>query len=190
MERIIYSSLNNIEWDAQSAFKLTNYYTDKEECMIFTYLKQYVYNNNLKICTYCFEKDASGKQDLQLCLNLNPEVTKSYIHIEYGIDGINSIYIIDDNGNKKEIFDFSDKIQYHSFKSNDQQGYYWCGEITVSKNFIKEIFETILKEKSIISLNLYKIFPQMSDYACLFPDDKNNFLSKKDSMKEFVVLNY
>ncbi len=190
MERIIYSSLNNIEWDAQSAFKLTNYYTNKEECMIFTYLKQYVHNNNLKICTYCFEKDPSGKQDLQLCLNLNPEITKNYIHIEFGIDGINSIFIINDNGDKKEICDFCDKIQYHSFKANDQQGYYWCGEITVSKNFIKEIFETTIKEKSIISLNLYKVFSQMSDYACLFPDDKNNLLSKKDCMKEFVILNY
>ncbi len=190
MQRIIYSSPNNIEWDAQSAFKLTNYYTDKEDCMIFTYLKQYVHNNNFKICTYCFEKDTQGKQDLELCFNLNPEKISDYIDIEFGIDGINHIYLVKDNGDKKELSCLGDDISYHSFKANDQQGYYWCGELTISKAFIKNFFDTFIKEKSIITLNLYKIFLQTPDYACLFPDNEHNSLSKCYAMQEFVILNY
>lgn len=187
MQKIIYTSNRKIEWDAQSAFKVTNYYTDKENCMVFCYLKQYVHNGELKLCTYCFDKEAEGTRDLQLCFNLNPEMYSKYIHMEFGIDGINNVCLVND----KTIETVNcDGITYHSFKSNDQQGFYWCGEISLSKDFIKNFFDACLDEKSIILLNMYKIFPPAEDYASLFPDDTNNISGKADSMGEFVVLKY
>ena len=188
MQKIIYSSPSKIEWDAQSAFKITNYYTDTENHMIFCYLKQYVQNGNLHLCTYCFDKEATGKNDLQLCFNLNPEQGEKYIHMEFGVEGIDTVFSVEGGSSAKVAQDKG--ISYRSFTSNDQQGYYWCGEITFDKDFIKEHFDTLLDEKSIILMNFYKIFPDCGDYACLFPDNKNDILAKADSMQEFVVLKY
>ena len=188
MQKIIYTSPSKIEWDAQSAFKITNYYTDREDHMVFCYLKQYVQNGDLKLCTYCFDKEAVGTKDLQLCFNLNPEKSDKYINMVFGFDGIDNI-----SSNETDTatpVPFQKGIEYHTFKSNDQQGFYWCGEITLTKNFIKEHFDTYLDEKNIILLNFYKIFPDSEDYACLFPDNKNDILAKADSMQEFVVLKY
>ena len=190
MQKIIYTSPNKIDWDAQSAFKLTNYYTDEENCMVFCYLKQYVENGNLKICTFCFDKEATGKNDLQLCFNLNPEYSMDFIQMEFGIEGIDSIKAVQSDNTVNIMDNLTDGISFRSFTSNDQQGYYWCGELTLTEDFIKNHFNTVLKEKSIIVLNLYKIFPGRSDYACLFPDPENNILKKHSYMQEFVVLNY
>ena len=189
MHKIIYSSPNKIDWDAQSAFKITNYYTDKEECMIFCYLKQYVQNGALKFCTFCFDREASGKKDLQLCFNLNPEKSDSFVHLEFGIDGLNHIYTVNPES-KTKVEIPADCLEYRSFRTNDQQGYYWCGEITVSSEFISRYFDTALKEQSIILLNFYKVFADTDDYACLFPDENNNIICKSESMQEFVILNY
>lgn len=191
MQKIVYTSPYKIEWDAQSAFKLTNYYTDDENCMVFCYLKQYVQNKDLKLCTFCFDKEPTGKNDLQLCFNLNPEDTSDFFVMEFGIDGIASINkVYADSGIVKSCNDLIADIAYHPFRSNDQQGFYWCGEITLSENFIHRYFNTTLKEKSIFVMNLYKIFPGKKDYASLFPDDFNNISEKADYMQEFVVLNY
>ena len=78
----------------------------------------------------------------------------------------------------------------HTFKENDQQGYYWCGELTIPKQAIKTIFNTELSEKSIIKLNFYKIFKGVADHASLFPDRENNKDNKSAYMQEFVVLDY
>lgn len=188
MQKIIYSSPVKIDWDAQSAFKVTNYYTDEENHMVFCYLKQYVHNGDLKICTFCFEKEAEGQKDLWLCLNLNPTVTDRCVQLEFGIDGIEQVFITQD-GACNAVTD-SCGITYHSFRSNDQQGFYWCGELTLSKEFIKEHFDTLLEEKSIILLNFYRVFKDSGDYACLFPDNKNDILARADSMQEFVILKY
>ena len=185
MQRIIYTSPNKIEWDAQSAFKITNYYTDREDHMVFCYLKQYVQNGDLKLCTFCFDKEPSGRNDLQLCLNLNPVSCDSCLQLEFGIDGIEKILLT--NGNAPTVLS-DGQVQYHSFRSNDQQGYYWCGEIPFRKEFIEQYFHTFLEEKSIILLNFYKTFKNSDDYACLFPDNRAD--SKCCSMQEFVVLNY
>lgn len=191
MQKIIYTSPYKIDWDAQSAFKLTNYYTDDENCMVFCYLKQYVHNGKLKLCTFCFDREAAGKNDLQLCFNLNPEETSDFIVMEFGIDGIFSVNEVScSSGNVTPREDILPEISYHSFRSNDQQGFYWCGEITLSEDFIKNCFNTVLKEKSIIVMNLYKIFPGKKDYASLFPDDVNNISDKGNFMQEFVILNY
>lgn len=187
MSKIIYTSDKKIEWDAQSAFKVTNYYTDNENCMVFCYLKLYVQNGDLKLCTFCFDKEAAGKNDLQLCFNLNPEKDSKYLHTQFGIDGIANLYSVQ---NGTPVQQCCDGITYHSFKSNDQQGFYWCGEITLSKDFIRTHFNTYLDEKSIILLNLYKIFPSVDDYGCLFPDKDNILTEKSDCMEEFVVLKY
>lgn len=189
MHRIIYSSTNKIEWDAQSAFKITNYYTEKEECMIFCYLKQYVHSGTLKLCSFCFDSEASGKKDLQLCFNLNPEHSTDFIHIEFGIDGINSAVLVSPENKSMENLS-TDIFSYRSFKTNDQQGYYWCGEISVSDEFIRQYFGTELKEQSIILLNFYKTFDGIKDYGCLFPDENNNIFCKSETMQEFVILNY
>ncbi|MBE6879134.1 MAG: hypothetical protein E7488_08270 [Ruminococcaceae bacterium] len=191
MQKIIYTSQNKIDWDAQSAFKLTNYYTDDENCMVFCYLKQYVENGNLKICTFCFDKEASGKNDLQLCFNLNPEKQRDFIAVDFGIDGISSVRKVSAENHTAAFMDETcDGISYRSFRSNDQQGFYWCGELTLSKEFIENHFYTVLEEKSIILLNLYKLFPGRNDYACLFPDPCNILAEKSEYMQEFVVLNY
>ncbi|MBQ7283363.1 MAG: hypothetical protein IJW74_00700 [Oscillospiraceae bacterium] len=189
MHRIIYSSPNKIEWDAQSAFKITNYYTEKEECMIFCYLKQYVHNGTLKLCSFCFDSEAAGKKDLQLCFNLNPEHSTDFILMEFGIDGINSAVLVSPENKSAENLS-SDMFSYRAFKTNDQQGYYWCGEISVSKEFIRQYFDTELKEQSIILLNFYKIFDGIKDYGCLFPDGNSNISCKGETMQEFVILNY
>ena len=189
MHKIIYSSPTKIDWDAQSAFKITNYYTEKEECMVFCYLKQYVSEGNLKLCTYCFDSQAKGKKDLQLCIGLNPLTYNSFLHMEFGIDGISSLGLI--NPDDKNIVSLDPGIlQYHTFKTNDQQGFYWCGEITIPADFTKEHFSTCLEEKSIILLNFYKVFADCSDYASLFPDNTDNIFDKHSTMEEFIVLNY
>ena len=191
LQKIIYTSPNKIDWDAQSAFKLTNYYTEDENCMVFCYLKQYVENGSLKICTFCFDKEAQGKNDLQLCFNLNPEVKTDFIAVDFGIDGISAVSsVCAETNSVNPICADEEGISYHSFKSNDQQGFYWCGEITLSDDFIRRHFGTALEEKSIIVLNLYKLFPGREDYACLFPDPYNNILTKGEYMQEFVVLKY
>lgn len=191
LQKIIYTSPNKIDWDAQSAFKLTNYYTEDENCMVFCYLKQYVENGNLKICTFCFDKEAQGKNGLQLCFNLNPEVNTGFIAMDFGIDGISAVSsVCAETNSVNPICADEEGIDYHSFKSNDQQGFYWCGEITLSNDFIRRHFCTALEEKSIIVLNLYKLFPGREDYACLFPDPYNNILTKGEYMQEFVVLKY
>ena len=189
MHKIIYSSPNKIEWDAQSAFKITNYYTDKEEHMVFCYLKQYVSDGDLKLCTYCFDSEAIGKNDLQLCFNLNPEKSDNFIHMEFGIDGIDNIQLANTENTTLTSLP-SDSFSYRSFKTNDQQGFYWCGEITVPAIFVEKIFDTRLEENSIILLNFYKIFADSDDYACLFPDIENNILNKHNHMEEFIILNY
>lgn len=186
LQKIIYTSPQKIEWDAQSAFKVTNYYTDTEQHMVFCYLKQYVHAGQLKLCTFCFDSEATDKNDIQLCFNLNPAKQDGFVHMEFGIDGIDSVVFV--NGGTKEID--SEGITFHSFKSNDQQGFYWCGEVTLSEQFIRTYFDTYLDEEGIILLNMYKIFAGSSDYACLFPDGKNDIPAKADSMQEFVILKY
>ncbi len=189
LHKIIYSSPNKIDWDAQSAFKITNYYTDLEDHMIFCYLKQYLNNGCLKLCSFCFDSLAVGKNDLQLCFNLNPSKQHGFIHLEFGIDGISSAVFFNPSTNSQYPIELSD-IEYSSFKTNDQQGYYWCGEITLSASFIEKYFHTSLSEKSIILLNFYKIFPGSSDHACLFADPNNILCEKHKYMEEFVILNY
>lgn len=189
MRRIIYFSQDKIEWDAQSAFKLTNYYTDIENHMIFCYIRQYVQNKALKLCAYCFSKEATGKKDFELSLNLNPEKSDDYLHIRFGIEGIDSFEIVSPStGTAKELS--AAAVEYSAHKANDQQGHYWCGEITLPEGIIKELFNVELQEKNIILLNLYKIFEDSQDYASLFPDLENAKLKKATAMQEFVILKY
>ena len=157
--------------------------------MVFCYLKQYVNNGDLKLCTYCFDSTATGKQDLQLCLNLNPVAGDKFIHLEFGIDGISKVdCITPDNGAVTALA--TDAFPYRAFRTNDQQGYYWCGELTIPAQFVAEHFSTRLEEKSIILLNFYKIFADNEDYASLFPDSQNSIQHKHTTMEEFIVLNY
>lgn len=189
LQKIIYCSPNKIDWDAQSAFKITNYYTEKEEHMVFCYLKQYVHGGDLKFCTCCFDKEAAGKQDLQLCVNLNPNRSDDFFHIEFGFDGINHTKFV--NPHDKLAKDISaDGISYRSYRTNDQQGYYWCGELTLSKEFIRRHFDTVMEENSVFLLNFYKIFSDSADHAALFPDSENILTDKAEKMESFVVFNY
>ena len=191
LQRIIYTSPQKIDWDAQSAFKLTNYYTDDENCMVFCYIKLYVEGGKLKICTFCFDSEAKGKNDLQLCFNLNPEKQTDFVTVDFGIDGISSLrYVKTSDNTIADIGTGSDGISFHSFRTNDQQGFYWCGELTLSSSFIEKHFSTDLAEKSIILLNLYRLFAGREDYACLFPDPYNRISAKNEYMQEFVILNY
>ncbi|MBR2029013.1 MAG: hypothetical protein IKA10_08520 [Oscillospiraceae bacterium] len=157
--------------------------------MVFCYIKQYVSDGCLKLCTYCFDSEAQGKKDLQLCLNPNPVHTEKFFHLEFGIDGINRFELINPHTGETTDAD-AGRLQYRSFRTNDQQGYYWCGEITVPAQLINEYFATFLEEKSIILLNFYRIFENSTDHASLFPDSENNIFNKHRTMEEFIILNY
>ncbi|MEG1800352.1 MAG: hypothetical protein RR273_00120 [Oscillospiraceae bacterium] len=195
MRRIIYSCKDKIDWDAQSAFKLTNYYTDLENHRVFSYLNQYVENGAIKICTYCFDSEAVGTQDISIAINPNPEQQSDYLSLVFGIDGLGCCEKVSvpqkSSADGAQCAPIAAKeIGYHAYKANDQQGYYWCGEITLTKEFLEHTFAAQIGEKSIITLNMYKLFSGCSDYAALFEDNINDKNKRSDFMQEFVVLNY
>ncbi len=186
MNEIIYSSTQKIPWDTQSAFKINTYYTQKEEFMVFSYLKAYVHNGDLILCSYCFNRYPKENKDLQLSLNLNPLKSDDFLHIEYGIDGINNIKMVYDE--KEEIL--KDTITHSSYKDDDEQGYYWAFEICIKEDLIKKYFSTFLKEKSIISLNLHQIYANSDDFSCLLDTKENTLSAKRKYQKQLVILNY
>ena len=41
----------------------------------------------------------------------------------------------------------ADGINLECFKANDEQGFYWCGQITISRHKINQLFDTLPEEK-------------------------------------------
>ena len=186
MQSIIYKSQAIIPWDTQSAFKMNSYKTEKEENRIFCYLKQYVHGDDLVVCTYCFKEKPEGKNDLSLVVNLGPETGEKYLYVDFGFDGIGKVSF--KNGEQTQEL-FSDILRFTTFKADDEQGFYWCGELTFSKSFILQFFNRELQEGSLVTLNLRQNF-EGTDFACLFGNADCENYSLEGNMGVFVILNY
>ena len=182
MHNIIYKSDSILPWDTQSAFKMTSYKTSTEEHMIFCYLKGYVHGQDLVLCSYNFTENPVGDDSMELLLNLSPDDDKeNTLRIIYGYDGIRSALF---NGT-----DCKDFLGFRKFKANDEQGFYWCGEITLSHKFIKDLWYTSIQEKDIITLNMIQKFDN-GDFSVLCGDATENDYKPENNMEVFVVLNY
>ncbi len=188
MSDIIYTSNTIIPWDTQSAFKLTNYNVSKEEHMIFAYLKTFIQNENLYLCSFCFNKNPYGKKDLQLSLNLNPENSKSFLHIEYGIDGVSSILLVSED--TKTINLDTDLIDFTTFLGDDEQGHYWAFEIIINKDIIKKYFSVSLIENSIMAFNLHQVYNNSNDFSSIIKTKENSFTEKMNNLKQVLIFNY
>lgn len=182
MQNIIYRSENIIPWDTQSAFKMTSYKTEKEEHMVFCYLKSYVHGGNLVLCSYCFAEKPEGNDNIHLYLNLSPN-TIGLMQIDFGYEGIRNITF---NG-----LDISDRrnISLHPFKTDDEQGFYWCGEIVIDKSIISQLWNTALEEKSIFTLNMTQTFNN-GDFSVLFGNADEENYRPENNMNVFLILNY
>lgn len=178
---IIYRSAQPLPWDTQSAFKLTSYKSGCEDTMVFCYLKGYIHGDRLVLCSYCFVENP-GEEKLALYLRPNGEKAGELLCVEYGFEGIKDCFAVTENGEKekREFPDFS------SFKSDDEQGFYWCGEITLPLDDLDSRME---KGENIICLNLVLSFPG-GDFAALCPDVCRPDYSPEDNLEVFVVLNY
>lgn len=185
MRNIIYKSDSTLPWDTQSAFKMTSYNTSVEENMVFCYVKAYIHQNDFVLCSYCFVENPDNSDNLQLFLNLNPEQAGGFLQINFGYNGISSAIMKKGDSEK----DYKEKTSFSSFKADDEQGFYWCGEIRIPMELSKEIFNVTLREKSIISLNMVQKFSN-GDFSCLFGDSTAADYSPADNMEIFVVLNY
>ncbi len=187
MSDIIYTSNSIIPWDTQSAFKIENYNVTKEEHMIFCYLKTYVYKEDLRICSFCFNKNPAKSKSLELSLNLNPLYKNSFLHIEYGFYKIYSAKIILEN----DIIDIDTNfISFSTFTGDDEQGHYWAFDINISKEFIKEYFFTTLAENSLISFNLHQVYDNSYDFSSLVKTKENSYKEKMHNQKQVLIFNY
>ena len=182
MRNIIYKSENIIPWDTQSAFKMNSYNAHLEEHMVFCYLKSYVHGGNLVLCSYCFTEHPQGKDNIHLYLNLSPDKNGAVMQIDYGYDGMGKIVY-----DKKEIT--GEGISLNCFKTDDEQGFYWCGEIRIPAAFTQEYAGTSLGEKSIVAINMVQDFTG-GDYAVLFGIAEEKNYIPENNMDVFVILNY
>ncbi len=180
MQNILYKSENIIPWDTQSAFKMNSYSAQCEENMVFFYMKAYVHKSDLVLCSYCFTEKPAEYANMHLYLGLSPENSDDIIKIDYGYNGIENM-----PGNMKA----ASAVEYRSFKADDEQGFYWCGEIRIKGDFIAEYSGRPLREKSILTMNLTQSF-ENGDMAALFGDVTVKGYNRAADTQVFVVLNY
>jgi len=180
VQNIIYKSDSILPWDTQSAFKMTSYNTTCEENMVFCYLKGYVNAGNLVLCSYCFTESPTGNDNIHLYLNLNPENPDKVLKIDFGYDGISCAHIC---GNS------TDCISYHPFRADDEQGFYWCGEITIPAENIQQLYGVKLEEKELIAMNMVQTF-EKGDFSVLCGDATQTDYNPVKNMEIFVILNY
>lgn len=182
MGNIIYKSDNIIPWDTQSAFKMTSYNVSTENHMIFCYLKTYVHDGDLVLCSYCFTENPQGNDNIHLYINLNPENKDDVLKIDFGFEGIRQVSFGD-----KQID--SDIIRFRPFKTDDEQGFYWCGELVLKADVIKHLARTGLVENSIFTLNMSQTFDD-GDFSVLFGNRLEENYKPEENMNIFLVLNY
>ncbi len=182
MGNIIYKSDNIIPWDTQSAFKMTSYNVSREEHMIFCYLKTYVHAGDLVLCSYCFTEKPQGNDNIHLYINLNPENKDDILKIDFGFEGISQVSY---RGKPVDI----GIISFRPFKTDDEQGFYWCGELILNADVIKHLSGTSLGENSIFTLNMTQTFSG-GDFAVLFGNRLENNYKPEENMNIFLVLNY
>ena len=182
MGNIIYKSDNIIPWDTQSAFKMTGYNVSCEEHMIFCYLKAYVHGKDLVLCSYCFTEKPEGDNNIHLYINLTHEKKADVLKIDFGYEGVCSTSFRNMDTDKN-IADF------RAFKTDDEQGFYWCGEITLKADRIKEMYGISLEENSIFTLNMIQSFDN-GDFGALYGNRLEEKYSPAENMELFLILNY
>ncbi len=182
MGNIIYRSENIIPWDTQSAFKMTGYNVSCEEHMIFCYLKAYVQGGNLVLCSYCFTENPVGNDNIHLYINFNPENRADVLKADFGFEGVNNISF---RGMAVE----KDSIGFRPFKTDDEQGFYWCGELVIKAETIKQLTGVKLEENSIFTLNMVQSF-ENGDFGVLFGNPLAECYRPEEHMDIFLVLNY
>ncbi len=183
MENIIYKSENIIPWDTQSAFKMTSYKTVVEDHMVFCYLKGYVHKGNLVLCSYCFTENPVGDDNMHIYLNLDMAQKDKVLQLDFGYEGVSNVSFADKPVEDKDI------VSFRPFKTDDEQGFYWCGEIVIDKNTINSLYGVQLDEKSIFTLNMTQTFDN-GDFCTLFGDACEKDYTPQENMNVFVVLNY
>lgn len=183
MQNIVYKSESIIPWDTQSAFKMTSYKTDIEEHMVFCYLKGYVHQGSLVLCSYCFTEHPTGDDSIHLYINLSPENKEKILQLDYGYEGISNISLAGENIQDKQC------IAFHPFKADDEQGFYWCGEVVIDKNTVQNLYGVSLSEGSIFTLNMTQTFAN-GDFSTLFGNACDKEYNPAENMNVFLVLNY
>ena len=183
MGNIIYKSENIIPWDTQSAFKMTNYNVSVEENMIFCYLKAYVHRGDLVLCSYCFTEHPHGTDNIHLYINLKPENKDDVLKIDFGFEGVQGISF------KGQPVADSQMIEYRTFKTDDEQGFYWCGELVIKADAVKQLAGTCLEENSIFTLNMTQTF-ENGDFSVLFGNPQLPDYNPAENMNVFLVLDY
>ena len=183
MGNIIYKSDNIIPWDTQSAFKMTNYRVSVEENMIFCYLKAYVHGGDLVLCSYCFTEHPQGNDNIHLYINLNPENRDNILKIDFGFDGVKEISF------RGQPVTGTHPVEYRPFKTDDEQGFYWCGELVIKAETIKQLANSCLEENSVLTLNMSQTF-ENGDCSVLFGNPEQENFMAENNMDVFVVLNY
>ena len=180
MRNILYKSDNIIPWDTQSAFKMNSYSVQCEENMIFCYLKAYVHKSDLVLCSYCFTEKPAEYANMHLYLGLGAEKSSDKICIDYGYSGIE---------NMPEDMKTAAGAEFRSFRADDEQGFYWCGEIRIKGEYISLLSGNFLQERSILTINLTQSFDN-GDMAALFGDVSAKGYNREAEAETFVVLNY
>ena len=183
MQNIVYKSDSIIPWDTQSAFKMTSYKTETEQNMVFCYLKGYVHGGDLVLCSYCFTENPVGDNNIQIYANLSPENKDKVLQLNFGFEGISKLTL-----EGKDV-EGGQGITFHPFKADDEQGFYWCGEIVISKEAINTLYGAKLEEGSIFTLNMVQSFDN-GDFSTLFGDADSEEFSRVENMNVFLVLNY
>ena len=183
MQNIIYRSENIIPWDTQSAFKMTSYNAGCEEHMVFCYLKGYVHQGNMVLCSYCFTQNPVGNDNIHLYINLSPEEKEKVLQLDFGYEGIKKVALCEDDVTDMQY------VAFRPFKTDDEQGFYWCGEIVINKEAIEKMYGAHLTEGSIFTLNMTQTFAD-GDFSVLFGDACEDRYNPRENMNVFVVLNY
>jgi hypothetical protein len=174
MGNIIYNSSISIPWETQGAFKMREYHVNREDDMVYCYLKAYVRNGSLILNSFQFIEDPEGNDSMTALINIPFGKTHARLLITYGYEGISRV----------EGGCAASDIIFNSYKSDDEQGFYWCGEINIPETVIEQISNTKLAENMSIGLNLRQNFED-GGYAVLFDEDGRAF---EDVAGEFILM--
>ena len=175
MSNIIYKSNVTIPWETQSAFKMKEYHVGREDDMVYCYLKAYVRNGDLILNSFQFIEEPEGNDSMTVLVRIPFEGDAAGLTVTYGYDGISKV-----EGAGCAASD----IVFNSYKADDEQGFYWCGEITLSEKVIEQTFNTKLAENMNVGLNLRQNFSD-GNYAVLFSLGDSPF---EEVAGEFVLM--
>ena len=182
MPKIIYRRGQVLPWDTQSAFKMKYYTSQEDKNTVFCYLKGYVLGDDLSLCVYFFEDVPTQRDKLTLSLNLTPQRKDSILKIRFGYRGVNSRTYC---GKAVD----SVPVKFKSYKANDEQGYYWCAEISLAGDKAKEIFGDKALGENILAMNLVRHFED-GNLGSLSSAGKTADEDILNTMEIFTVIDY